>query len=249
MTNKLLLLLLIFPILVNAKTNNEVEVKDLNSQYFNTENITKSKDFRIQKFNEAISNHDVKKPDNWELLVEKVKEQPNEYEQLATANLLINQIPYIDNTNGSYMSPYVAFNRGGIVCKDYAIIKYILLKDAGFDINNMLFLVHDSLTEPDTGQAHVVLAVKINNEIYIANQFLKYTAIKFYKEYGIDKLKLRKNLVKNGVNALSTNFDIDSTYTKQSLFPLRKYQFNSRRLFSLLNENGNYRLAIYKRGK
>ncbi|ACT51272.1 transglutaminase-like domain-containing protein [Methylovorus glucosotrophus] len=242
MTNKIITLLLLIPILI---ITNAVEVKDMNIKYFDIKNKSSIHDFRQDKFEEAINNHDIKKPDNWNLLVDKVKEQPNEYEQLATANLLINQIPYIDNTNGSYMSPNIALNRGGIVCKDYAIIKYILLKDAGFNINNMLFMVHDSLTEPDTGQAHVVLAVKINNEIFIANQYMKSTAIKYYKEYGINKDKFSKSIKKEGVNALTLNFNTDSYYTKKSLYPLKKYNFNERKLFSLLNENGNYKLAVY----
>lgn len=246
MINKIITTLLLMPLLIIC---NAIDVKDLNSNFFNSKNISKVQDFRINKFEDAISNHELQKPDNWNLLVDRVKEQQTDYEKLATANLLINQIPYIDNTNGEYMSPYIALNRGGIVCKDYAIIKYILLRDAGFDINNMLFMVHDSLTEPDTGQAHVVLAVKIDKDIYIANQFLKYTAIKYYKEQSINKIKFSKELKKDGINALNLNVDIHSNYTKQSLSTLRKYLFKERKIFSLLNENGNYKLAIYKNNK
>lgn len=243
---KILILSLLIPVFTFS---NDVEVKDLNSQYFNTENITKIKDFRTKKFNEALFNHDIKKPKDWDLLVERVKEQSTDYEKLATANLLINQIPYIDNTNGSYMSPYTAFKRGGIVCKDYAVIKYLLLKDAGFNVEDMLFMVHDSLTEPDTGQAHVVLAVKISNEVFIANQYMKTTANKFYKFYGISKSSFAKQISKFGVDALLLHLPTDSFMTNESLMVVKDYKFKQRKLFSLINEKGAYQVAFNKRNR
>lgn len=239
---QLILIILLLPILnLQAK---EIEVKDMNTQYFNINNVSSINDFRISKFNEALQDHENKKPDNWNLLVDKVKQQTSDYDKLAIANLLINQIPYLDNTDGSYMSPYVALNRGGIVCKDYAIIKYILLKDAGFNTDNMLFMVHDSLTSPDTGQAHVVLSVKIDKQIYIANQYIKSIADKYNRDNYIQVSEFKNRIKSKGVNALRIDFKIDSYYTKHSLFKIQNYQFNERKLFSLMNENGNYKLTI-----
>lgn len=246
----LLILLIAIPLQLMAKT---IEVKNMNTEFFETKYIVYSKnDFRIDKFNQALINHQQKKPEGWEKLVELVRNELGAYNQVAVANLLINQIPYTDNTDGSYMSPYIAFKRGGIVCKDYAVIKYLLLKDAGFPVEDMLFMVHDSLTEPDTGQAHVVLAVKISNQVFIANQYMKTTADKFYKEYGISKNSFSKQISKMGVNALLLHFPTDSFMTDESLMVVEDYTFKQRKLYSLINEKGSYQIAfhnIIKRAK
>ncbi|MGU4699200.1 hypothetical protein K6L09_21255 [Burkholderia cepacia] len=194
--------------------------------------------YRYQKLETAIEQHEAQKPKNWEFLVELVKNQPDDYSKVALANLLINQIPYVDGTDGTYFPPIKGFQRGGVVCKDYAVAKYLLLKEAGYPIDKMALLIHQSVLNPENG-AHVVLIVDINGELWIANQFWKGTAAKFYADNHINPAKFSKEIKKNGIDALITDFDLaDNPYNKKALTKIKDYAYTDRIVLNIVNEYG-----------
>ncbi len=91
-------------------------------------------DGRLAKIRAAIAAHEAEQPAGWEDLVGRVRqarEAGGEKAMLREANALINAVPYVDGTDGAYMPPSRLFGRGG-VCKDFAMAKYLLLRDAGF---------------------------------------------------------------------------------------------------------------------
>ena len=195
-------------------------------------------DFRVVKLENAIAQHEAQKPQDWNYLVELVKSQKDDYSKVAYANLIANQIPYIDGTDGSYFSPLKGIKRGGVVCKDYAMFKYFLLKEAGYPIDKMALLVHQSVENPKEG-AHVVLIVDIDDELWIANQFWRSTSTSFYKEHSINPAKFSKQIKTEGVSALMTVFDVQNNkYNEASLTRLKDYRFPDRLVLSILNENG-----------
>lgn len=98
-------------------------------------------DPRLARIRAAVSRHEASKPPGWADLVERARsarERGGEKAMLREANALINAVPYVDGTDGSYMSPAELFARGG-VCKDHATAKYLLLRDAGFPEERMRF--------------------------------------------------------------------------------------------------------------
>lgn len=220
-------------VLANKLEIASVNVSMLNQDYFKS---TKQ-DFRFAKLETAVRKHEDEKPADWDELVEKVKSQPDDYSKVALANLIANQIPYVDGTDGSYFHPLKGMKRGGVVCKDYAVFKYLLLKEAGFDTEKMALLIHQTVLNSDLS-AHVVLIVDIDDELYIANQFWKRVANDFYKKHKINRNKLSSDIKKNGVGALKTDFDIESSYSKESLTKLEDYTYKDRIVFSIVNEYG-----------
>lgn len=212
----------------------DLKPKMMNVEYFKIQ----QEDYRYQKMETAIEEHDAHKPIDWESLVDVVRNQDSDYMKVAMANLIANQIPYVDGTDGTYFSPLKGMKRGGVVCKDYAIFKYLLLKEAGYPINRMALLIHQSVLNPDTG-AHVVLIVEIDKELWIANQFWNSTASSFYKDYKIKPAKFSKEIRKNGVAALKTDWDLtDNKYNKKSLTKLKDYAYTDRLILSVVNEYG-----------
>jgi hypothetical protein len=59
-----------------------------------------------------------------------------DFSALLLVNSLINEVGYRDGTDGTYYPPARFFSESG-VCKDYAVAKYLLLRDAGFDISRL----------------------------------------------------------------------------------------------------------------
>lgn len=210
-----------------------VQTAMFNADYFQA----KKSDFRFVKLETALKNHDTDKPQDWDTLVSLVSSQPTDYEKVALANLIANQIPYVDGTDGSYFHPLKGMKRGGVVCKDYAVFKYLLLKEAGYEVEKMALLIHQSVVDPESG-AHVVLVIDIDDELYIANQFWTRIANNFYKTYGINKNKFSKEIKDKGVEALKVDFDIESEYSKQSLTKLKDYAYKDRIVYSIVNELG-----------
>lgn len=195
-------------------------------------------DYRYQKLETAIESHEAHKPQDWDSLVDIVKIQSDDYSKVAMANLIANQIPYVDGTDGTYFSPLKGMKRGGVVCKDYAVFKYLLLKEAGYPTEKMALLIHQSVNDPTNG-AHVVLIVEIESELWIANQFWKSTAGEFYKDYKINPSKLSQEIRKHGVTALKTDWDVkDNKYNKRSLTKVKDYQYTDRLVLSVVNEFG-----------
>lgn len=92
----------------------------------------------------ALREHDKEKPKGWDALVAKVKAagaSGGELEMVRMANSVINELPYLDGTDGTWFWPAKFFKRGSGVCKDYAMSKYILLRDAGFSVDKMRVMV------------------------------------------------------------------------------------------------------------
>lgn len=220
-------------VLANKLEMASVNVSMLNQDYFKSI----KQDFRFAKLETAVRKHEDEKPADWDELVEKVKSQPDDYSKVALANLIANQIPYVDGTDGSYFHPLKGMKRGGVVCKDYAVFKYLLLKEAGFDTEKMALLIHQTVLNSDLS-AHVVLIVDIDDELYIANQFWKQVANEFYNTHKINRNKLSNDIKKKGVGALKTDFDIESNYSKQSLTRLEDYKYKESIVFSIVNEYG-----------
>lgn len=111
-----------------------------------------------------IAEHEKASPPGWPALVERVKAARAEGGEMAmakAANALINETPYIDNTNGVYFTPKTFFERGGAVCKDYANVQYILLRDAGFPVEKMRIAALMPGAGSSYAWGHVVLLVNI----------------------------------------------------------------------------------------
>ncbi|KEH15556.1 transglutaminase-like cysteine proteinase BTLCP protein [Medicago truncatula] len=215
-------------------------VKQLSPKMMEVQNFKEVNDFRLKKFETALEQHKLHRPQGWDHLVDVVKSQKTDYDKVAMANIIINQIPYVDGTDGSYFWPQKAFQRGSVVCKDYVLLKYILLSEAGYPTDKMALVVHDSVLQPGLS-AHVVLLVDIDGEPWIANQFWQGTAAEFYSEYKIDRQKLSASLKKNGADALRTDFKLaGNKYNARSLTKAQNYHYPNQVVLSVLNENGLY---------
>lgn len=200
------------------------------------------KDFRIQKFNKALAEHEKDKPLEWNLWVEKVKEQKDEYDMVSIATVLVNQIPYLDNTDGSYMTPEIALNRGGVVCKDFAMMKYLLLRDAGFDTDKLGLMIHDTTSNPSKPLAHVVLIAVIDDKVFVSNQYSATTQNSYFNSLKIHKDKFIKSIKKLGMDALNMDFDTSSQWIKTALYPIEKYNHKNKKLYDVINENGKIKM-------
>lgn len=98
----------------------------------------------LDNITRALREHNKEKPKGWDALVAKVKaaeESGGELEMVRMANSVINELPYLDGTDGTWFWPAKFFKRGSGVCKDYAMSKYILLRDAGFSVDKMRVMV------------------------------------------------------------------------------------------------------------
>lgn len=90
---------------------------------------------RVQRLRDAMRVHATQKPAGWSRLVAQVRSErakEGDTSALLLANALINEVRYRDGTDGSYYPPSRFFAESG-VCKDFAVAKYLLLRDAGFD--------------------------------------------------------------------------------------------------------------------
>lgn len=214
------------------------DVADLKPAMLAINDFKVTNDFHYAKFERALSSHEDSKPQDWDMLVKLVMNEPTDWDKVALANLIANQIPYVDGTDGTYFSPLKGIKRGGVVCKDYAVFKYLLLKEAGYPIEKMALVIHQGLVKPDEG-AHVVLLVEIDKKLWIANQYVRHVAANYYKDEGIRPEKFSALIRKRGVEALQTKWtDLDNEYTKLSLTPLDQYKYSNRLIFSVVNEFG-----------
>jgi predicted transglutaminase-like cysteine proteinase len=94
---------------------------------------------RVQRLRNAMRAHMQRQPPGWSRLVAQVREErvkTGDFSALLLVNSLINEIGYRDGTDGTYYPPARFFSESG-VCKDYAVAKYLLLRDAGFDISRL----------------------------------------------------------------------------------------------------------------
>jgi predicted transglutaminase-like cysteine proteinase len=89
-------------------------------------------------------------------------------DQLVAVNRFLNNWSYRDDANNYgrrdyWASPLEFFLHSGD-CEDYAIVKYVTLRELGFPPEQLrLVVVHDALRD----LAHAVLAVYLDDEVYI----------------------------------------------------------------------------------
>lgn len=89
--------------------------------------------------------------------------------QLALLNVYVNRYPYVeDRINWRQLdywaTPLQFFARGGGDCEDFAITKYLVLRELGTDVDDMrIVIVHDRAR----GIAHAVLAVYVDGRALI----------------------------------------------------------------------------------
>ena len=90
------------------------------------------------------------------------------FAQLEAVNRFLNDWRYRDDANNYgrrdyWASPLEFFLRSGD-CEDYAIVKYVTLRELGFAAEELrLVVVHDALRD----LAHAVLAVYLGDQVYI----------------------------------------------------------------------------------
>lgn len=183
-------------------------------------------DFRTEKLQRAVNVHQAAKPTGWDSIVTHVRALPSDLERFNYVHSLVNQLPYIDGTNGSYYAPIEALKRGGVVCKDYAVMKYLLLKDAGVSIAKMAILVHDSIG--DSGGAHVVFEFKDGGLSWISNQWMKPQQERFRALLGVQKRPI------HDINTLLKTVKVAETIDAPVTFA--KYQYRNKKIFQRFNE-------------
>ena len=103
----------------------------------------------------------------WQAMI-RDNRRARQIDQLKTVNNFINQWRYRADkqnyqTNDYWASPAEFFNRSGD-CEDYAIAKYVTLRQLGFLAEQLRLVVVKDLSQ---NQAHAVLAAYVDGEVYI----------------------------------------------------------------------------------
>ncbi|SAK82363.1 hypothetical protein AWB75_05241 [Caballeronia catudaia] len=117
---------------------------------------------RVQRLRDAMRAHRQLKPAGWNRLVTQVRAaraETGDYSALMLANALINEIRYRDGTDGSYYAPARFFAESG-VCKDFAVAKYLLLREAGFDASQLRLVLLAPRYNNTPDDWHVMLVVQ-----------------------------------------------------------------------------------------
>ncbi|MBN3763630.1 transglutaminase domain-containing protein [Burkholderia sp. Ac-20365] len=119
---------------------------------------------RVQRLREALRSHVTHEPAGWPRLVAQVRAErvkAGDASAVLLADALINEVRYRDGTDGTYYSPARFFAESG-VCKDFAVAKYLLLRDAGFDIARLRLVSLAPRYNNTPDDWHVILVVQIN---------------------------------------------------------------------------------------
>ena len=119
---------------------------------------------RVQRLRDALRAHLTQQPAGWNRLVAQVREQrvkAGDTAAVLLANSLINEIRYRDGTDGSYYAPARFFVESG-VCKDFAVAKYLLLRDAGFEIARLRLVSLAPRYNNTPDDWHVILVVQVD---------------------------------------------------------------------------------------
>ena len=109
---------------------------------------------------------------DWQAYLDTQKGKPK-LEQIKAINTYANKHRYILDINNWGVSDYwespgeFLFKNGD--CEDYAIIKYMSLKELGFDINDLRVVI---LMDENLGIYHSILAVYEGDDIYILDNQL-----------------------------------------------------------------------------
>lgn len=123
----------------------------------------------------------------WRELLDSLKDKPAD-RQIAEINLHINKAPYITDIINWGVPDYWAslrqfFKKDGD-CEDYAIAKYLSLKELGFDVNLMRIVV---VQDTNLNVPHAILMVSLEgNRLILDNQVsyvIKESAILHYRPF------------------------------------------------------------------
>ena len=120
---------------------------------------------RVQRLRDAMRAHRKLKPAGWNRLVTQVRDaraKAGNDQALVLANALINEIRYRDGTDGSYYPPARFFAESG-VCKDFAVAKYLLLREAGFDASQLRLVSLAPRYNNTPDDWHVMLVVQADD--------------------------------------------------------------------------------------
>ena len=157
-------------------------------------------DGRLGNLTAVLDSHQLIQPKGWSALVAKVRQKEGDIEKLALANKLINAVPFLDNTGGKWFSPAQLLKRGGGVCKDYAVAKYTLLRDAGFDVDKLrIASITPRLSHPGE-TTHVVLAAapEGSEPVILSNKKLS-VEVREMREQGVTLKERVKEVQKYGI--------------------------------------------------
>jgi predicted transglutaminase-like cysteine proteinase len=124
----------------------------------------------LQAFEEAVKNCRASQCDNndWQTIIERLHGK-DLMTQLRETNFRINEKRYVaDVVNWAmpdyWATPFEFLRKNGGDCEDYAIAKYMVLRDVGIAADDMRIVV---LKDLNLGVDHAVLAVYINGTPYI----------------------------------------------------------------------------------
>ena len=123
----------------------------------------------------------------WQSMVRGQKGQPRQ-EQLRVVNRFLNAWPYRTDLEVYGQSDYWAspleFLKNSGDCEDYAIIKYVTLRQLGFAAEQLRMAV---VRDTQRDLAHAVLAVYLDDEVYIldnlSNRILAHHEVPQYVPY------------------------------------------------------------------
>lgn len=108
----------------------------------------------------------------WRALLTRLQGQ-SPTRQLDAVNRFVNQVPHVDDrvnygVDDYWATPSEFFARGGD-CEDYAIAKYVSLRELGWPPSQMRLAI---VTDTSRGIAHAVLVVFVNGRAYVLDNQL-----------------------------------------------------------------------------
>lgn len=203
-----------------------VDYQSINAPVFSTSRtvifkpVTKrEKDTRFKNLTRALELHEQEKPVGWAELVKAIADEPDQLQKLKLANSIINKIPYKDGTDGSYYHPAKLYRQGG-VCKDMAVAKYLLLKEAGYRLDLMRLAVLSPRIDKPESAFHVVLVAQANGKDYVLDLLPAYLAEQ-------ERAKARTTKDKQIKTIREAGLDLDSVTEKELLNPKGFYTLES----------------------
>ncbi len=160
-----------FPLLFGKKEEQNITINDF-PKWMGALDKTDDEFKSYQKKCEAGSKKFFCNIQDWLVFVETLKDKSKK-EQLKAINNFANKYQYILDIDNWGVSDYwespgeFLFKSGD--CEDYAIIKYFSLKQLGFKLEDMRIVV---LFDNNLQIYHSVLAVNLDNEVYILDNQL-----------------------------------------------------------------------------
>lgn len=231
-------------------TYDKEDYKTVNAPVFSTtknvlfQSVSQPKrDDRFKNVMNAVNKHEMEKPVGWDDLVKGVAEEPDELVKLKLANSIINKVPYKDGTDGTYYHPAKLYKKGG-VCKDMAISKYLLLKEAGYSVDNMRIAVLTPRIDKPESPFHVVLVAKANNKEYVLDLLPSYLAEQ-------ERAKMKTTKEKQIKTIREAGLDLDLVSEKELMNPKGFYSLeryvSERGLVWAGNEKGTREQFVEKK--